>query len=205
MGEVLKRRDRLVEMWGEEILEEAVLPVILDGENCWEYYRENGRPFLEALYGKLSQSDEIETVTFSDVVEGIGANEKRRLKEIKAGSWIGGNFRIWIGDTEENRAWQALADARRMLMEAREALPNDRFHAAYEELLAAEASDWFWWYGDENTTVNDPLFDRLFREHLRNIYRIAGAEAPSGLDEPIRHYTGRWGHGGAMHRAEYTS
>ncbi|MGE3800328.1 MAG: glycoside hydrolase, partial [Candidatus Kapaibacterium sp.] len=200
---ILERRNRLVEEFGEDILEDAVLPVILDGENCWEYYQENGKPFLEALYRKLSESDEIETVTFSQVVEQIDAENERVLSSLQAGSWIGGNFRIWIGEPEENQAWEALAHTREVLMEGRENVPSEKFFAAYEELLIAEGSDWFWWYGDENTTVNDPLFDQLFREHLQNVYQLIGKEVPENLYQPIRHYSGKWKHGGAMHRAEF--
>ena len=202
---LLLRRASLVREFGEEVLEEAVLPVILDGENCWEYYRENGRPFLEALYRKLSESELIETVTFSEVVASLEERGTgRTLERLQAGSWIGGNFRIWIGEEEENRAWEALAATRSVLMAERDTISDDDFYAAYEELLIAEGSDWFWWYGEENTTVNDPLFDRLFREHLMNVYRLIGKEPPEELNKPIRNYTGG-GHGGAMHRAELPS
>lgn len=200
---ILERRSQLIEEFGDSILDEAVLPVILDGENCWEYYEENGKPFLEALYRKLSESDEIETVTFSQVVEQIDATRERVLSNLQAGSWIGGNFRIWIGEPEENQAWEALAQTREALMEGRENIPSEKFFAAYEELLIAEGSDWFWWYGDENTTVNDPLFDQLFREHLQNVYRLIEKEVPTSLYEPICHYSGKRKHGGAMHRAEF--
>jgi alpha-amylase/alpha-mannosidase (GH57 family) len=33
---------------------DALVPVILDGENAWEYYDRNGRPFLSALYRRIS-------------------------------------------------------------------------------------------------------------------------------------------------------
>ncbi len=29
---------------------DALVPIILDGENAWEYYEQNGRPFLRELY-----------------------------------------------------------------------------------------------------------------------------------------------------------
>ena len=44
---------------------EAVIPIILDGENAWEHYEGQGRPFLRALYGALAAHPEIKTVTMS--------------------------------------------------------------------------------------------------------------------------------------------
>ena len=34
--------------------EEALIPIILDGENAWEHFEGGGRPFLRALYRRLS-------------------------------------------------------------------------------------------------------------------------------------------------------
>ena len=42
---------------------------------------------------------------------------------------------------------------------------------AREELLIAEGSDWFWWYGDDHSSDHDLEFDDLFRRHVRNVYR----------------------------------
>ena len=44
---------------------------------------------------------------------------------------------------------------------------------AREEMLIAEGSDWFWWYGDDHSSDHDLAFDELFRRHVRNIYRRA--------------------------------
>ena len=40
--------------------------------------------------------------------------------------------------------------------------PGDR-DRAFEELLIAEGSDWFWWYGDDHSSDHDREFDELFR------------------------------------------
>ncbi len=201
VAHILNRRNQLIKEYGRTTLNEAALPIILDGENCWEYYEDNGRAFIEELYKRFTNSDLIETVTFTDLLERTGPDNTRTIESVRAGSWIGGDFGIWIGGEEENQAWDALAQARKDLMEARDQLSEQRFHKAYEELLAAEGSDWFWWYGKENTTVNDPLFDKLFRERLQRIYSIIGMEPPEELEKAIRQYTGK-SHGGAMHRAE---
>jgi len=179
-------RSRIVQEHGADALKQALVPVILDGENCWEFYQDNGRPFLEALYGLLSESNEIATSTFNDVLATMKPDPARRLGRIYSGSWVGTNFKIWIGHQEDNAAWDALAEARRALMEARPHLSDEQFAAAVEEIYIAEGSDWFWWFGDENFTANQDDFDDLFRWHLRNVYTLIGMEPPAYLDIPIR-------------------
>lgn len=179
-------RSRIIQESGPAALEEALVSVILDGENCWEYYQENGRPFLEALYKLLSSSNEIATTTIGDVLASRRPHVERTLGRIYSGSWIGANFKIWIGHEEDNTAWDALAAARAALMEARPRLAPQIFDEAMEEIYIAEGSDWFWWYGDENSSANQNDFDELFRDHLKNVYRIIGEQSPMVLDMPIR-------------------
>jgi alpha-amylase/alpha-mannosidase (GH57 family) len=46
--------------------EDRILTVILDGENAWGSYPDDGRPFLRALYRQLAQlHSEIRTVTLA--------------------------------------------------------------------------------------------------------------------------------------------
>jgi alpha-amylase/alpha-mannosidase (GH57 family) len=179
-------RNRIIQELGADALREAIVPVILDGENCWEYYQENGRPFLEALYKLLGESNEIAATTIGDELARHEPSKERSLGRIFAGSWIGANFKIWIGHEEDNAAWDALAMARTALMEVRGRLGESVFAEAMEEIYIAEGSDWYWWFGDENTTANQDDFDRLFRYHLRRVYELIGRPAPAMLDAPIR-------------------
>lgn len=181
----LDRRTKIIAEYGEAALGDAILPVILDGENCWEYYERNGRPFLEALYRELSNCEMLRTVTISEGIDEIPDRPSRALGRIASGSWIAGNFRIWIGHEEDNLAWDLLAEAREALVAARGHRAEEEIRRAYEEILMAQGSDWFWWYGDENTAANEDDFDRLFREHLRNVYTIIGQPSPDRLAEPI--------------------
>ena len=52
---------------------------------------------------------------------------------------------------------------------------------AREEVLIAEGSDWFWWYGDDHSSDHDAAFDDLFRCHLRNVYLALGEPPPHDL------------------------
>jgi alpha-amylase/alpha-mannosidase (GH57 family) len=153
---------------------EALIPIILDGENAWEHFEGGGRPFLRALYGRLSGHPQLRTVTMAEACR-APAHE---LTSIFPGSWIDANFFIWIGHADDHRAWSQLADAR----EAIETAPNEAAaRAALEEVLIAEGSDWFWWYGDDHSSAHDQIFDDLFRRHLRHAYRLLQQPVPDEL------------------------
>ncbi len=84
---------------------------------------------------------------------------------------------------DDQRAWSQLADARQALETAtREAGVNPAALAeAREEVLIAEGSDWFWWYGDDHSSDQDREFDDLFRRHLRHVYRLLEKPVPDEL------------------------
>jgi alpha-amylase/alpha-mannosidase (GH57 family) len=156
---------------------EATVFVILDGENAWEHYEGQGRPFLRALYGTLQSHPELRTVTMSEACAGGG----QRLPSVFPGSWINGDFYIWIGHADDHRAWGQLADARRALESVPAGLPESSVARAREEMLIAEGSDWFWWYGDDHSSDHDLEFDELFRRHVRNVYRAIEKPIPEEL------------------------
>jgi alpha-amylase/alpha-mannosidase (GH57 family) len=157
---------------------DPIVCVILDGENAWEHYPGGGRPFLRALYTRLARATDIQTVTMAEAARAVPAG---RLESIFPGSWINSDFYIWAGHVDDHRAWQQLAAARRAFEAQSPALgPADRARA-HEELLIAEGSDWFWWYGDDHSSDHDHEFDALFRTHLRNVYRALGMLVPDGL------------------------
>ena len=155
---------------------DATIFVILDGENAWEYYHGGGRPFLRALYRALSEASDIQTVTMSEAAAGSA----RSLPSIFPGSWINGDFYIWIGHRDDHRAWDQLSEARAVFDRRAPQVAPDVRDRAREELLIAEGSDWFWWYGE-----NHEDFDKLFRMHLSNFYTLIGKEIPNYLKTPL--------------------
>ena len=157
--------------------EEAVIPIILDGENAWEHFEGGGRPFLRALYGKLSGHPELKTVTMREAA----GRPRRALSSLFPGSWIDGNFFIWIGHADDLRAWRQLREAKHTFTRAADAAAPDAREQAFKELLIAEGSDWFWWYGDDHSSEHDLEFDELFRRHLRNVYQMLGQSIPEEL------------------------
>src|SRR5262249_36494533 len=47
---------------------DALVPIILDGENAWEYYEHNGRPFLRELYRRITDDAQMTATTVSDAL-----------------------------------------------------------------------------------------------------------------------------------------
>ncbi|HEY5311428.1 MAG TPA: glycoside hydrolase family 57 protein [Pirellulales bacterium] len=163
----------------------TLVSIILDGENCWEYYPNGGVDFLRALYRRVVQHPKIQPVRVSDYLAKWPATDK--LSNLFAGSWIQHNFGIWIGHPECNRAWDMVYQSRQHLLGAAASgtKTREQLDLAWRELRIAQGSDWFWWFGDSHSSAQDGLFDRLFRKHLQNIYTVLGDEPPAELARPI--------------------
>jgi alpha-amylase/alpha-mannosidase (GH57 family) len=162
---------------------DAVVSIILDGENAWEYYPQSGREFLRRFYERLQNTPDIEAVTISEAI--ARHRDFNPMHSITPGSWISANFNVWIGAPEDNRAWDYLYQARTFYDQNAPQAPEAQRKLAYEELLIAEGSDWNWWYGPEHHSANDRDFDELYRKHLSNVYQALGATPPDYLAQPI--------------------
>lgn len=166
-------------------LDDIVIPVILDGENAWEYFKNDGIDFLQLLYEKISDDDLIESISLSDASEKLPSID---LPSLFAGSWINHNFKIWIGHSEDNKAWDLLYNARKTLTEFVENnrdFNSEAIDAAWEKIYIAEGSDWCWWYGDEHRGPGNKMFDEIYRKHLSAVYLLIGLDIPDELNQPI--------------------
>jgi alpha-amylase/alpha-mannosidase (GH57 family) len=182
-----------------------LVSVILDGENAWGSYRDDGRPFLHALYRALATDGEIKTVTISEYLDGESSRrvsphpveEQARVHELFTGSWVdeygsapGADLGTWVGEPEENDAWALLAEVRALLDEAGVSPRSEP--EAFRALYAAEGSDWFWWLGADHQSDSDEAFDDLFRGHLKAACRLAGVDPPAALDRHIVPHRAVW-------------
>jgi alpha-amylase/alpha-mannosidase (GH57 family) len=163
--------------------------IILDGENCWEYYKNDGHDFLSALYTRLSDDQLLRTTTVSELLQ--IQDRPLKLPHLFPGSWINHNFRIWIGHPEDNLAWDLLSQARNALVDfEKRQKGNDEtkriLQQAWKEIYVAEGSDWNWWYGDEHQAEGIEEFDRMFRSHLLYVYELIGQDPPEELHLPIK-------------------
>ncbi|MCX6101137.1 MAG: hypothetical protein NTV92_06920 [Candidatus Bipolaricaulota bacterium] len=146
-----------------------VLTVALDGEN-WMFmagYPNNGRDFLRALYAALEGTDWVRTVTPSEALPDIAHVP---LSAIPTGSWAG-DLATWSGEPEEDQAWEELAAARAVVAARGDPKP------ALDAIYAAEGSDWFWWYGTDQDSNTDDIYDWLFKAHVVGAYEAAGTPA----------------------------
>jgi alpha-amylase/alpha-mannosidase (GH57 family) len=163
--------------------DDRIVTIVLDGENTWGGYADDGRPFLHALYDALTTDGRLKTVTFAEYLLGNAARRVpahppaslTRVHDLATGSWIdepgsahGVDLGTWIGEPEENAAWELLGAARAALQAGGPEAVSGR---ALDALLAAQGSDWYWWFGADQESRNDAEFDELFRAHLQAVYR----------------------------------
>src|SRR5690606_8038198 len=178
---------------------DGVVSIILDGENAWEYYPENGFYFLDALYRKLSEHPTIELTTFARIADDRSL-QRVPLPRIVAGSWVYGTLSTWIGSADKNRGWDLLCDAKHAFDIVAEsgALDAKRREAAIRQLAICEGSDWFWWFGDYNPAAAVSDFEQLFRRHLSRLYRLLELPEPPALTQTISRGSGDPARGGVM-------
>ena len=174
---------------------EHVVSIIMDGENAWEHYPENAYYFLSALYRRLARHPKIELTTFSDCLKTVAAQP---LRVLTAGSWVYGTLSTWIGEADKNRGWDMLGDAKRAFDAAAPGLGAEQLERARRQLAVCEGSDWFWWFGGDNPTATVADFERLYRQHLTNLYQLIGQEPPEYLTQVFTRGGGKPMHGGVM-------
>ena len=187
----------------EAMLESAqIVTIILDGENAWEHYPENAYYFLSALYERLSANPKIRLTTFDAHL--AASRSMPALAHVIAGSWVYGTFATWVGDADKNRGWDILTEAKlaydRAVASGR--LTHEAVARAEMVLRWCEASDWFWWFGGYNPAQAVSDFERLFRDHLRDLYIAVGEPVPAELDVAVSLGAGAPEHGGTMRRAD---
>lgn len=175
-----------------------VASIIMDGENAWEYYPENGFYLLDALYRRLSDHPRLRLTTYQALLD--ETPPKTPIPKLVAGSWVYGTFSTWIGEKDKNLGWELLIDAKRVYdrVLASGRLTAKQTLAAERQLGICEGSDWFWWFGDYNPSDAVRDFERLYRLHLRRLYELLGEEPPHTLDHVLAEGHGDPSMGGVM-------
>ncbi|MEA1891752.1 MAG: glycoside hydrolase family 57 protein [Campylobacterota bacterium] len=161
---------------------DATLFIILDGENAWEFFKDNAYGFFTELYNRFLETPWCKTVTMDEVSK---FKTKGILDNLSSGSWIHGNFDTWSGHREKNRAWELIYQTKRDLQNYSKEISKEVELEIRSHFLASECSDWFWWYGDDHATEFGSEFDALFRGHLISIYHLLNMQPPTDLFVPI--------------------
>ncbi|WP_097461421.1 glycoside hydrolase family 57 protein [Mangrovitalea sediminis] len=180
-----------------------VVSIIMDGENAWEHYPENGYYFLSHLYEALVRHPKLTLSTYSDILAD-GDIEPVAYPRLVAGSWVYGTFSTWIGSADKNRGWDLLIEAKKAYDEvlASGTLAPEVVEAATRQLAVCEGSDWFWWFGDYNAADAVSDFERLYRRHLTRLYELIGRPAPESLTHVISQGRGTPARGGTMRHGQ---
>ncbi|QEP44434.1 glycoside hydrolase [Ectothiorhodospiraceae bacterium BW-2] len=183
----------------DEEAESHVVSVILDGENAWEYYRDNGYHFINKLYHQLCHHPQLNPTTYAAISEKV---HPIQLKRLCAGSWVYGTFSTWIGSDAKNHAWDLLVEAKKAYdsMIKSSKLTAKQKRVAEQQLSICEGSDWFWWFGDYNNAQSVSDFDRLYRKQLKLLYELLQLNPPPSLNIPISQGSQQAEHSGTMRR-----
>ena len=182
--DLMKRlRDIKAELKAENATGPHLVTVLLDGENAWEYYDNDGKAFLNALYQRLTDARDIVTITPSEYLAKFP--DQRKITKLWPGCWFTPDYSTWIGEDEENTAWNYLLKTRTMLINRRNTVAAKTYDAAMELMYFAEGSDWFWWYGSDQSVADERAFDTMYRQTLVDIYRTMGEDVPDWLYVPI--------------------
>jgi alpha-amylase/alpha-mannosidase (GH57 family) len=183
VNRILAIRDRLAEQGDEG---PNLVSVILDGENAWEHYPNDGKEFLNSMYQLLEEEQQkgtIRTITPADYVTQFP--EQPDIEELWAGSWVSPDYLTWIGEDEENRAWEYLGQVRDFVERKKHTWDEATLEAVMDAIYTAEGSDWFWWYGADQNSGDDGSFDEQFRRTLMRVYEIVGEPVPTFLKVPV--------------------
>lgn len=180
--------------------EPAIVSIIMDGENAWEYFPENGYHFLRTMYRRLVEHPRIQLTTFSEILK--DQIEPKKLPQLVAGSWVYGTFSTWMGDDDKNQGWDMLGDVKSAYDKALslDGLNETQRVLAETQLAVCEGSDWFWWFGDYNPGEAVSDFEKQYRLNLSNLYRLLGEEPPGYLALSFTQGRGEPAMGGAMRR-----
>ena len=131
-----------------------------------------------ALFDGSRSSRELQTVTMSEACAG-----RQRATAVDLPGLVDQRRLLHLDGSR--RRPPGLGPARRRPARARERRPPGSrrrpLARAREELLIAEGSDWFWWYGDDHSSEHDLEFDELFRRHVQNVYRALEKPIPEEL------------------------
>ncbi len=141
--------------------------------------------FLSQLFNQLEEDPLIKTVTVQEYLEEYPA--KASIKKLWPGSMVNANFDSWIGEEEENIAWELLAEARSDLEKYKNSgrAKIEKLDEAFATISKASDSKWFWWYGQDRNSGKDEIFDQEYRSLLIKIYQTIGMEPPGRLFQPI--------------------
>ena len=158
-------------MYMKELLRERVITIAMDGDNAWEYYQNNGVEFLETIYTLIEKSTFLQTDVPSHYLPHV---RSKNLDRLASGSWVNGDFGVWIGNVKNNNYWDILYRIKGVVDKAN--VSPSVMEKVKEYLHLIEGSDWYWW-----NTFEDHVgeFKNIFFAYVAEIFRLLDKKLPS--------------------------
>lgn len=169
-----------------EDLSSFMVTFVFNLETLWSKYQEHGTLFLDELLSSLGANEDLNPILHEQF-----KLDKRKLKKITSimpNTKYNDRFQLWIGNEEDNIAWDYLLEARGFLekqIDTRE-YSKEVISEAWEHIHIAQSSDWWWWFGEENYGRYEMDFDKLFRGHLMRVYEIMEQDVPEKYFQAIK-------------------
>jgi alpha-amylase/alpha-mannosidase (GH57 family) len=160
-----------IHYYTKEILKGSIITIIMDGENAWEYYKNNGVEFLETIYSALEKSHILSTTTPTEFLRHY---ESKNIDRVAPGSWINGDFGVWIGSKKNNFYWYILKRIRDLIEKSK--LERKKIEKIRNYFYIIEGSDWFWWNTFEDISGD---FKKIFFSYVKKIYSLLDRKIPS--------------------------
>jgi alpha-amylase/alpha-mannosidase (GH57 family) len=175
----------------------ALVTVVIDSDEHWMYFQRDidGKGFMSSVYRKLNKmfkgNRAILSVTMSEYIDGnrgrgIAKHKVDKFKKISslaAGSGINGNFNTWIGNAEDNTAWEYMKKTRAEIgkvsapdssLSYLENIKTNPFTIYY----SATTQDWLQRFSDnEVLKLNPKPFESHFFSLLKGASDAAGQSA----------------------------
>ncbi|MFH1283061.1 MAG: glucodextranase DOMON-like domain-containing protein [bacterium] len=161
--------------------------IMLDERFFNEKRKLNFFTFLDKLVTGLKEADINIILPEQYVRENSEMVSSINMNELGSGSWLSTDFSPWIGEQEEDVAWEMLARCRQAVEEYKDSGKADirRLDSAMEEIYSAESSYNFYYFGNDFNSPRDQEIDQLFRAGLLNVYRLIKESPPEDIYQPI--------------------
>ncbi|MCP4652882.1 MAG: hypothetical protein GY858_05810 [Candidatus Omnitrophica bacterium] len=154
----------------KNLSQQRVITIIMDGENAWEYYNNSGVEFLETLYSSLEKTSILTTSTPSKFLQ---KGSSKHLERLSPGSWINGDFGVWVGSKENNRYWDILRKIKDTI--DRSKTDKETLQKVKDYFHLIEGSDWYWWNTFEDFSGE---FKNIFFTYAQEIYALLNKKIP---------------------------
>jgi alpha-amylase/alpha-mannosidase (GH57 family) len=165
---------------------ESLITVVFDLNRYYGLYGQKVNDDMFRLFTAITEDDGLQFALHNDVIATNKAATE--IDRLVANTQHNDNFQMWIGNEEDNLAWEYLNETRSFLHREIETGGYDPevIDKAKFQMYMAQSSDWWWIYGEDSIHKNEMEFDKLFRGHLVKVYQLLGYSPPKKLFQEIK-------------------